>query len=176
MKLKRLWKIIKHPRKVTKVKERIQPVLTPHYIVTPEQRFHASYTKIDSGCWEWQNKRDRYGYGIFKLGGKSLKAHRYSFQTHNEFFDKKLHVLHRCDNPCCVNPEHLFLGTNLDNIRDKMQKNRTRTKYKKLTDEEKRVIVDLLKTTSVADVAKQFSVNIRTVSKLYQNSDSAKTA
>jgi hypothetical protein len=78
-------------------------------------------------CWPWLGKA-RCGksmlYGQFWLNGKNATPHRISYQLANQGFDFTLHVLHKCDNPICVNPSHLFLGTNSDNIRDKMNKGR----------------------------------------------------
>ena len=88
----------------------------------------------DDECWEWKGGRWYRGqYGSFYLGPsekrKSEKAHRYSFLLHNphmkEVVDRqKLQVLHTCDNTICVNPRHLYVGTNLDNIRDKVERGR----------------------------------------------------
>ena len=175
MKTIKLWRVITKPKKAS-VKKRKPPVLVAYERVTAEQRFHNNYVVVPSGCWEWSSKLDRYGYGKFIFNGRLVKAHRYSFELFNGPFDPKLHVVHRCDNPCCVNPEHLFLGTNRDNILDRMQKNRSRTAYKKLTVEEKQAIVELLKTRTLIDVAKEYGADVRTIRKLYQNSDSAKTA
>lgn len=80
------------------------------------------------GCWEW-DAPTRTGYGQFgitvrKSVVKMLSAHRASWILTYGNIPKGLHVLHHCDNPKCVNPNHLFLGTNLDNILDKVRKNR----------------------------------------------------
>lgn len=80
-----------------------------------------------NGCWEWCGSKDEKGYGLIPVGGnKSMRAHRYSYRLFNGSIKKGLHVLHKCDNPTCVNPKHLFLGTNNDNIQDKVSKNRHR--------------------------------------------------
>ena len=87
--------------------------------------------KIDpvSSCWEWQNHRDRQGYGRIIVRGKTWQAHRLSYSllfkpTGYSVIPEGMCVLHRCDTPCCVNPTHLFLGTNQDNVDDKMSKGR----------------------------------------------------
>lgn len=73
--------------------------------------------KIGTDCWEWIGCKFRNGYGLIMDNRRSLLAHRVSWNLH--FGDTEgLFVLHRCDNPSCVNPNHLFLGTQLDNIRD----------------------------------------------------------
>ncbi|HEV8261834.1 MAG TPA: HNH endonuclease signature motif containing protein [Burkholderiales bacterium] len=81
-----------------------------------------------SGCWEWVQSasRDHYGnFGCKALGGsKNTSAHRASWMIHKGPIPSGLLVLHRCDNQLCVNPEHLFLGTNSDNQKDAYAKGR----------------------------------------------------
>lgn len=77
-------------------------------------------------CWEWMGGRLKTGYGAFWLNGRTEKAHRVSWEIHRGKIPEGLFVLHKCDNPPCVNPEHLFIGTTLDNVRDKIQKGRLR--------------------------------------------------
>lgn len=83
--------------------------------------------KASYECWEWLGNA-RCGkselYGQFWLKGKNATPHRVAYEMEYGDFDKTLHVLHHCDNPICVNPTHLFLGTNEDNVRDKMSKGR----------------------------------------------------
>lgn len=74
-------------------------------------------------CWLWRSHLDKDGYGHIKLGGKTCLAHRVSYEISTGSAGG-LCVLHRCDNRCCVNPAHLFLGTNLDNTRDREIKGR----------------------------------------------------
>lgn len=82
----------------------------------------------DLGCWEWQGTLRRFGYGKVCFCGRSLSAHRVSWELFNGRIPNGLWVLHRCDNPPCCNPDHLFLGTRLDNMRDCASKGRARSK------------------------------------------------
>ena len=89
-------------------------------------------TLSDDICWEWQGHKDKGGYGILhQYGilhhGKSLRAHRVAYEIHYAEPLDELHCLHRCDNPSCVNPFHLFSGTNTDNMKDKVAKGRCYT-------------------------------------------------
>ncbi len=95
-------------------------------VATPQQLFDRNVDRCD-GCWEWRGYRNPKGYGFTRPGGRGVKgvlAHRLSWELHRGEIPEGMQVLHRCDNPPCVNPEHLFLGTNLDNIRDRVAKGR----------------------------------------------------
>lgn len=75
-------------------------------------------------CWEWLGTLNGHGYGRFRFMGKDDRSHRVSWMlTYGEIPDK-LFVLHKCDNPKCVNPNHLFLGTQLENMQDMTRKGR----------------------------------------------------
>lgn len=76
-------------------------------------------------CWEWTRGRDPHGYGRFATPNSDL-AHRASWELHNGPIPAGLNVLHHCDNPPCVNPRHLFLGTQKDNVDDMVAKGRAR--------------------------------------------------
>jgi hypothetical protein len=87
--------------------------------------------KRPSGCWEWSGALNNKGYGVISLGGGRVAyAHRVSYAVHREgatVFDKKAHkylVCHRCDNPKCINPHHLFKGTHKTNYEDMRRKGR----------------------------------------------------
>lgn len=87
-------------------------------------RFDAKVERGE-GCWVWTGLRTQYGYGTITNGaGCKLLAHRASWELHVGPIPDGLWVLHRCDNPPCVNPAHLFLGTHADNVRDMWAKGR----------------------------------------------------
>jgi hypothetical protein len=78
-----------------------------------------------AGCWEWSGALDKDGYGRFGLGVEK-KAHRWAWLLFYGDVPAAMHVLHRCDNRQCVRPDHLFLGTHQDNMRDRDAKRRER--------------------------------------------------
>lgn len=89
-------------------------------------RFHEKYQAIPfSGCWIWDGAMDWDGYGMIAVGKGGKPAHRVSWQLHKGEIPAVMHVLHRCDTPSCVNPEHLFLGTHTDNMQDCAAKGRS---------------------------------------------------
>lgn len=77
-------------------------------------------------CWLWTGHRNVDGYGTVRISGRMQKAHRVAWQMAHGPISPNLHVLHRCDNPPCVNPAHLFLGTNHDNVIDRHTKGRSK--------------------------------------------------
>lgn len=92
----------------------------------------SSYYKINpiTKCWEWISKKDKDGYGKFIIGKKSIRAHRFSYEFFESEIMEKMFICHSCDNPSCVNPKHLWLGTNQDNQIDSVKKGR-RKSFKK---------------------------------------------
>lgn len=77
-----------------------------------------------SGCWEWQKAVTHRGYGYLRLKKRNYTASRLAAWAFSGLEDLHLQVLHKCDNRRCINPQHLFLGTNMDNIRDRDAKGR----------------------------------------------------
>lgn len=92
------------------------------------ERFWANVDR-SGDCWNWTAWRDRNGYGSFRINAprKCVKAHRFSYAIANGGIPSGEHlVCHKCDNPSCVNPSHLFLGSPLTNARDMIQKKRNK--------------------------------------------------
>lgn len=90
---------------------------------TTLQRFTEKVNKTDN-CWEWTAYINRHGYGAIRFNGRATLAHRVSYELHNGPIPEGFLVCHHCDNPKCVNPGHLFIGTHQDNRNDCLKKGR----------------------------------------------------
>lgn len=118
-----------------------------------------------SGCWEWTGRRHSHGYGL--LDG--VYAHRIAFELHyGRALGRDTHVCHTCDNPPCVNPTHLFVGTHADNMTDMAKKLRVRTA--KLTPDAIRYIRENYKchhrTFGAIPLGKRFGVNRQAIERV----------
>lgn len=96
----------------------------PQYTTDDAARFWAN-VDTSGDCWLWRASKDKDGYGHFRVHGQHIRAHRFSYILAHSFIPARLIVCHRCDNPSCVNPSHLLLGTHTDNIADRDAKKRT---------------------------------------------------
>src|ERR1700686_397720 len=97
--------------------------------MTERERYWAKVKKAGPDeCWLWTASRYSFGYGCFRLSRvkKNCAAHLYSFALYYGGIPDGMHVLHKCDNPPCVNPAHLFPGTDADNATDRTNKGRTK--------------------------------------------------
>ncbi len=94
---------------------------------TLEERFWSYVNKTET-CWLWTGPHNKLGYGILNAGSPPnhirIFAHRFSWKLHHGPFPAEVKVLHHCDNPPCVRPDHLFTGTQADNMYDAIQKSR----------------------------------------------------
>lgn len=144
--------------------------ILPHMTATDRERFlnrHISRNPV-SGCWNWTGDKDRKWYGLYQvpshIAGKESKvkcrAHRLSWVLHHGPIPADLHVLHRCDNTRCVNPDHLKLGTNADNIEDAVR----RGSRSRLSDDEVRAI--RASADPHPDIAAKYGITRSTVSKI----------
>jgi hypothetical protein len=146
---------------------------------SPQERFWKHVTPgTPDECWEWQGART-LGYGAIYDGerGWPVKAHRVSWELHVGPIPDGRNVLHRCDNPPCVNPHHLYLGSHADNARDRATRGRGResrqlgeaNRNAKLTEAQVREIIAELKKLprrSQTSIAKDFGVGQAQVSRI----------
>lgn len=80
--------------------------------------------KNENGCWEWKKSLNARGYGQMRVNGQTRELHKISYRAFKGPVDNGLYVLHKCDNRKCINPDHLYLGTQKDNMRDRFEKER----------------------------------------------------
>lgn len=126
-----------------------------------------------SGCWLWNGSYATSGYGAFAINGKNYRAHRVSYQHHQGDFSADLVVCHSCDNKACVNPDHLWLGTHLDNVMDRVRKNRSARQRgalsgnAKLTQEQADYIRQ--STERGCDLAEKFNISRTNISRIRLN-------
>jgi hypothetical protein len=139
---------------------------------TAEERFWAKVNK-DTGtdCYEWIGSLNYKGYGYLTVDGKRMAAHRFSYLLNVGYIPFKMCILHSCDNPKCVNFDHLSVGTNADNIRDKVTKNRQyrpvgeKHPRSKLTENQVRDIKNKINLgIKQIYIAKEYKVNEATIS------------
>ena len=135
--------------------------------------FHGNYQPVtESGCWIWTGNVTVSGYGAFTISHKAHRAHRLSFEVYKGKIPDGLCVCHTCDVRCCVNPDHLFLGTQKENISDMDAKGRRGVSsqrgesngFSKLSDKEVRVIFSSNK--SIRELQDEFSVSNETIRKI----------
>lgn len=152
--------------------KQIIPDTSPEFKLTPQQqqKFWSMVSKTES-CWLWKGSMAGSGYGAFTLNTRYLSAHRISWVLANGAIPNGLLVCHHCDNPPCVNPAHLFIGTRFDNTRDMLSKGRGRALKGEAHPKAKLVEVEVLairklyasRTHSQRSLARMFGVSDRNI-------------
>ena len=141
--------------------------------MTTKERFDSKIQINNSGCWIWEAATDKDGYGYFNDGTRNVRPHRYAWEITNGKIPKGLYVLHKCDNPPCCNPDHLFLGTAKDNIDDCLAKGRFpmgKNHYmNKLTDQQVTEIRDSYPSKTQTQLAKDYQVSQGLISLIIRN-------
>ena len=111
-------------------KTRAPRIWIPAIKKSPVERIFEKIDKTlgfgpDGTCWKWMSTTNAKGYAVMSIEGRFKLIHRYFYEfTYGEIGSRKIFVCHRCDNPSCINPDHMFLGTNGDNVRDMVAKGR----------------------------------------------------
>lgn len=134
-----------------------------------KERLFSKVKVRRNGCWEWTGALSNKGYGRFRIGKKLYLPHRVVYELTYGKIDKDKEICHKCDNPLCVNPTHLFMGTHSDNMKDCFKKGRLvipinnrkgeQVGNSKLKDADILKIRELDKTMYRKDIAKLYDVH-----------------
>lgn len=141
----------------------------PHTI---KKRLLSKYRVTETGCWEWTGfrKKDRFDYGLIWIGDRQRRAHRVSYEVHKGPIPEGLDILHSCDNPPCINPDHLSVGTRGENCQDAASRDRFPLNEKhhatKLSREQVREIRAFKADWTNGEIAKKYGVNPATISRI----------
>ena len=136
---------------------------------TLEDRLHnTGWDETDAGCWEWRGGRQPFGHGYVNYGGAGVLAHRLAYETWVGPIPDGHVVRHKCDNPPCINPDHLETGTLADNARDMVERDRF---FSKLTREDVLEIRQGLSMPGISQyhLADVYGVSASTISRINTN-------
>jgi hypothetical protein len=125
--------------------------------------FSGRYEKTENGCFIYTGLLSKNGYGRISFKGKVVGSHRLSFELKNGFInDRTKFVCHTCDNPACINPEHLWLGTHTESMNNIMEKNRG--SISRLSPEQKNDIKKSYPQKNIIELSVQYGVPTRVIS------------
>lgn len=134
-----------------------------------KERLLEKIVKVENGCWNWTGMFRPDGYGMIWRDGKGARAHRVAYELLKEPLKGGDILCHKCDNRACCNPDHIFVGTRADNVRDAASKNRMPLGSKhwnsRLTTEQVQIIRSAKYVTN-AELGRQFDVNSATISRI----------
>lgn len=151
----------------------IKNMADSEYMETVRKRLLSRVKVTESGCWEFQGNRHEWGYGKIKVRRFDARAHVISYKLFVGEVPEGLWVLHKCDNPPCVNPSHLFLGTVKDNVEDMIHKGRNirgeSHKNSKLTQNQVNEIRAARGLVLQKDLAEKYKVCKQTICLIMQN-------
>lgn len=147
----------------------LNPEIDPH--IEGMVRYFYDRVEYDpnGGCWLWSGALSTSGYGVVGRLKPEMTAHRFSYHVHVGGISEGMHVLHRCDVRACCNPDHLFLGTHADNMRDMREKGRNHIPRKLSLEQRQQIAERCL--DRVSDVARDFDVHEATVALIWREKD-----
>jgi len=150
-----------------------------------QERFESKFESVNTvddikgDCWEWTCMTHSYGYGRFSIDSKWYLGHRISYRLYKGEIPDDKYVLHKCHNACCVNPEHLYLGSQKDNVQDAVSQGNFEDRKNgdvsgeingrsKLTKDDVREIRKKYEETNISysDLAEQYGISFGTVGKI----------
>ncbi len=134
------------------------------------ERMDRMYTcNLETGCWDWMAWRDRKGYGGINISGRCRSAHRSYYEAKVGTIPDGKFLCHHCDNPGCVNPTHMFIGTNLDNVRDMHKKGRGAVQVPRLSSGDVKTIKRDASGLTQAQLAVRYGVSSTIISRVLNN-------
>jgi len=145
-------------------------VFMPKKYDKDQDRINENVLEDDNGCWIWQLGLDNWGYGMSRINGKQDKAHRVAYRAFIDEIPAGKSVLHMCDVRACVNPDHLYCGTQKDNMRDAIERGRLNKTRTRLTVEQKKQLTVLKANGATkAEIAEVFGVAQQTVQRYWKD-------